>query len=152
MSTRLVPILGWAMLANDAALIYHDFGRRISGGMSARLIQAQDSAISMGDYLPQAASAAAAIDYVESDPALLRATGEDGHMSSTLRSNLVIIRQLAYESAVGADMIRRDAHFDSADSFLDKIIMQAERAELKSMADRTCHLIRTERSAKGKGK
>jgi len=140
--SRAIPILGWAMLANDAALLYHEFGRRISGGMSARLVQTHDDQLVYGDMLPQAASAAAAIDYVESDIDILRTTGERGKMSGTVTANVAIIRRLAYERAVGADMIRRDQHFDSADSLLDKIIMQAERAELKSMADRTAHLIR----------
>lgn len=149
---RFIPVLGWALLANEAATLYHEWGRRISGGLSARLVQLQDNQVTMGDLIPQATAAAVALDYVESDAGRLRAIGNEGKMTGTLASNVEVIRQLAYERAVGADMIRRDSHFDSADSFIDKIIMQAERAELKSMADRTAHLIRTERASKGKGK
>ena len=149
---RLIPFLGWALLANDAALLYHDWGRRISGGLSARLVQLQDNHVTMGDFIPQATAAAVALDYVESDAGRLRAIGNEGKMNATLASNVEVIRQLAYERAVGADMIRRDSHFDSADSFMDKIFAQADRAELKSTFDRIAHLIRTERASKGKGK
>jgi hypothetical protein len=142
MASRKIPLIGWALIVNDQALNFHENARRVLDGMSARLVQARDDHTVYGDMIPQAASAAAALEYVESDAGRLRAIGNEGKMTGTLTSNVEIIRRLAYESAVGAVMILRDSHFDSADSFLDKIIMKAERAELKSMADRTCHLIR----------
>lgn len=155
-ATRIVPILGWALLANDAAMLFHDWGRRISGGLSSRLVQLQDNAVTMGDFIPQAAAAAATLAEVESDRDRLRVIGEDSKLSDTLTSNLKLIRELEYHRAVGADMIRRDPHFDSADTTIDKLIKTylhgGDVAELKDLADRVAHKIRTERGSRGKGR
>ncbi|MCH7511256.1 MAG: hypothetical protein IIB19_02705 [Chloroflexi bacterium] len=147
-ATRSAGWLGVALLVNDLAVIYHDVDRRVSGGMSARLVAAQDRYLVYGDIGARAQANADVLAQIEGDPGLLASIGQQDRMPSSLASNVVILKRLAYERAVGADSIRRDHHYDSADTFLDKLIMQGESADLKAMADRACHLIRTEHFGK----
>lgn len=143
---RALPVIGWVMLANDAALLFHEYGRRTSEGMSSRLVQVQDDQHVYGDLLPRSEANAAALEFASSDPEILRMMGSDNRMSTALKENVAIIRRLAYDRARGADLIRADARFDSADSVLDKFIMQSERAELRATADRVLRLIRERRA------
>jgi len=152
LASRRIPFLGLALLANDAALFARDGARRALDSQSERLNQLQDNAVTMGSSIPEAAANSAALEYVEGDASRLRAIGEDGKMTGTLASNLEVIKKLEFERATGADMIRGDGYFDSADTLSDKLIKKAREAGLQAVADRVAHLIRTERGAKGKGK
>ena len=114
------------------------------------MVEAEDAHVVMGDLDEKAQANADALGFVENDADLLRVTGQDKKMSGTWMGTVGTIKKLALERAMGADMIRRDPHFDSKDSFIDKMMDAISEKEIEGMANRTAHLIRTERGI-GKG-
>lgn len=141
--SRAIPVVGWALLAVDVLVQGVKLDKRFRG-RSGRLVEAEDAHTVMGVLDEEAIANAEALNFVESDADLLRSIGRAGKMSSSMATVVEKIKALALARAHGADLIRRDPHFDSADSLLDKIILRANESGLRDKVDTTIRALRAE--------
>jgi len=147
---RVVPVAGWILLLMDLVILGGQAARRFGvHDASGRLVEAEDAHTIFGDLDEKATANAEVLGALEGDRGALRAIGQDGGMSSSLRSNVAKLKAQALRRAHGADMIARDPHFDSADSLLDQLIALWDMSGVKAAVDRAIPTIRLALVARG---
>ena len=134
-ASRAIPVAGWALLLVDLLTLGPQLARRIGGGKSGRLVEAEDAQTLMGDLDNEAAANAFALGEIESDRGLLRAIGQDGKINSSIQVMINVAKRRALVQSQGADILYRDPAFDSKDTMLDKLLGKVRDADLKTMAD-----------------
>lgn len=139
--SRLIPIVGWAMLIADVLTIGHEAGRRLEGE-SSRLVGLNDAHEIYGELELEAQTTAQVRDFFESDAGMLRAIGQEGKMNSSMEVLKTAMTTEIHKRVVGADLINRDPYFDSADSLLDRAVQMFQDEDIQGLTDETIRKLR----------
>lgn len=133
-ASRLAGPVGVALLLYDAISYAGGAVRRAEGGISGRLLDAQDQNDIYGLMDEQATAASNTRGLIEGDPDLLEIIGAEGRINSQIAKLGAWFKERETARAIGADVIDREPGFDHLESVLDKAIDNAMVA-LKSDVD-----------------
>lgn len=141
-AARIAGPVGVALVIMDAIGAAGRVARRAEGGISGRLLDAQDQDAIYGDMDEQATGAANARATIEGKEDLLRIIGSEGRVNSQIGALGAYFKEKETAMAMGADLIEREpGGFDHLESVTDKAIEKGTSA-IKSGADSAINGIR----------
>lgn len=139
--SRMMGVVGAALLVMDGINAVGSVSRRAEGGVSGRLLDAIDQHEMYGSLDEASTGAAKGRGHIEANNDLLRIVGTQGRVNSQIGQLGAYFREKETAIAIGSDLIDREPTMDFLGTIADKAIEKGA-SKMKQVTDDAINGIR----------